>query len=209
MRRGSPTRDVATGTVALPAPMVTGSRSLESTLAARRSVREYQKASLNPGQLAQLLWAAQGFTSADGLRTTPSAGALYPLEVWVVAGAIDDVPPAIYRYDPRRHALGLVSSGDHRAALAAAALGQPCVATAAAVIVLAAVPVRTTAKYGKRGVRYVHMEVGHAAQNVCLEAVALDLGTVVVGAFDDSAVKKVMKLGPAESPVCLLPVGRP
>ena len=170
MRRESPTRDVTPKTLALPTPMLGGPRSLESTLAARRSVREYRKLSVTAGELGQLLWAAQGLTSAEGLRTAPSAGALYPLEVCVVAAAVDDVRLGIYRYDPRRHALGLVVSGDHRAALAAAALGQSSVATAAAVVVLAAVPTRTTVKYGTRGLRYVHMEVGHAAQNVCLEA---------------------------------------
>jgi SagB-type dehydrogenase family enzyme len=209
VKRESLVHDRTTEMIALPTPTIGGGRSLDWTLAARRSVREYRHAALAPRELGQLLWAAQGFTSGDGLRAAPSAGALYPLEVYAVIGAVDDIPGGIYRYAARRHTIAPVVSGDHRAALAAAALGQECVAEAAAVIALAAVPARTTQKYGARGLRYVHMEVGHASQNICLQAVALDLGCVVVGAFDDATVKKVLRLGANEEPMCLLPVGRP
>ncbi len=192
----------------LPQPRRSGPWSVEGALAERRSVREYTGEVLTRAELAQLLWAAQGVTGAEGLRTAPSAGALYPLEVYVAVGAVEDLASGIYRYEPGRHALALVAVGDRRAELAAAALGQECVRDGAAVLALAAVYRRTTAKYGERGIRYAHMEVGHATQNVCLQAVALGLGTVVVGAFEDRDVKKVMGMGNHEEPLCLMPVGR-
>jgi SagB-type dehydrogenase family enzyme len=184
-------------------------RALESVLQVRRSVREYSRKPLTRDELAQLLWAAQGVTGPEGLRTAPSAGALYPLEVDVVIGDVDGLPSAIYRYKPDRHELVLTREGDRRRELRTAALGQDCVEAAAAVIALAGVYERTTEKYGERGIRYVHMEVGHAAQNVCLQAAALGLGTVVVGAFEDSPVKRVLGLARDEEPLSLIPVGRP
>ncbi len=192
----------------LPQPRRSGPWSVEGALAERRSVREYTGDVLTRAELGQLLWAAQGITGREGLRTAPSAGALYPLEVYVAVGAVEDLPSGIYRYEPDRHALALVAGGDRRAELTAAALGQECVQDGAVVMALAAVYRRTTAKYGERGIRYAHMEVGHAAQNVCLQAVALGLGTVVVGAFEDRDVKKVMNMGAREEPLCLMPVGR-
>jgi SagB-type dehydrogenase family enzyme len=194
--------------VKLPRLTGAGERSLESVLQERRSVREYARAPLGRGELARLLWAAQGMTGPSGLRTAPSAGALYPLEVDVVAGDVDGLPSGVYRYRPDPHELVLVKAGDRRGELAAAALGQECVAAGAAVIALAAVYERTTGKYGERGIRYVHMEVGHAAQNVWLQATALGLGTVVVGAFDDVPVKRALGLALEEEPLCLMPVGR-
>jgi len=124
-----------------------------------------------------------------------------------VIGDVDGLPSAIYRYNPDRHELVLTREGDRRRELGAAALGQDCVEAGAAVIALAAVYERTTGKYGERGIRYVHMEVGHAAQNVCLEAAALGLGAVVVGAFEDAAVKRVLGLARDEEPLALIPVG--
>jgi SagB-type dehydrogenase family enzyme len=192
----------------LPPPGADGKWSLESALRRRRSVRDYARGPLTRAELGQLLWAAQGITGPDGLRAAPSAGALYPLEIYVAAGEVSELPDGIYRYRAARHELESCAAGDIRAELAAAALGQECVAGAAAVIGFAAVYSRATAKYGKRGIQYAHMEVGHAAQNVYLQAAALDLGTVVVGAFEDSRVKRVMKMAAEEEPVCLMPVGR-
>ena len=194
--------------VELPRPTLSSEQSLESALKERRSVREYSHRPLTRSELAQLLWAAQGITGPDGLRTAPSAGALYPLEVSVVVGRVDGLPSGIYRYKAERHELVLVEEGDRRGELRAAALGQEYVEAGAAVIALAAVHARTTEKYGKRGIRYVHMEVGHAAQSVWLQATALGLGTVVVGAFDDAPVKRILGLARDEEPLCLMPVGR-
>jgi len=188
---------------------LSGERSLESVLQTRRSVREYARKPLTRDELAQLLWAAQGVTGPGSLRTAPSAGALYPLEVDVVIGDVDGLPSAIYRYRPDRHELVLTRGGDRRRELRAAALGQDCVEAGAAVIALAGVYARTSEKYGERGIRYVHMEVGHAAQNVCLQATAFGLGTVVVGAFEDGPVKRVLGLASDEEPLSLIPVGHP
>lgn len=194
--------------ITLPGPALTGERSIEDALRRRRSVREYGSEPLGCAQLAQLLWAAQGSTGPEGLRTAPSAGALYPLEVYVVVGRVEGVPAGVYRYSPGSRELLPLAGGDARAQLGTAALDQPSVREGAAVIVLAAVYGRTMAKYGERGRRYVHMEAGHVAQNVCLQAAALDLGTVVVGAFDDASVKRTVNMRTDEEPLCLLPVGR-
>ena len=195
-------------TVALPEPRVHSDVSVEETLRTRRSVRDYADAPLTLAEVGQLLWAAQGVTDPTGFRTAPSAGALYPLEVYLVAGSVDDLAPGVYRYRPHEHQLVRVSAGDRRAELSAAALGQSCVQEGAAVLVFAGVYERTAQKYGERGVRYVHMEVGHAAQNVYLQAVALDLGTVVVGAFHDEDVQAALGMAEDERPLCIMPVGR-
>ncbi len=192
--------------VALPSPRLDGDMPLERALAERRSVREFAHGALTLPQVAQLLWAAQGAT-AGGRRTAPSAGALYPLEVYLVAGEVRDLAPGVYRYLPAKHALKQLATGDARRPLCAAALAQECVAAGAAVVVFAAVEQRTTRKYGSRGVRYVHIEAGHAAQNLALQATALGLGSVTVGAFDDAAVARLLKLPGGEVPLYLLPVG--
>jgi SagB-type dehydrogenase family enzyme len=195
--------------IRLPEPRRQSNVSVESALQNRRSVREYRDEPLTLAEVSQLLWAAQGITGPEDRRTAPSAGALYPLEVYLVAGRVNDLASGIYRYQPRRHELVRIVEGDKRIRLAAAALDQDCVRHGAATIVVAAVYERVTKKYGKRGVMYVHMEAGHAAQNVFLQAVALNLGTVVVGAFEDDPVKKLLTLPVEEQPLYLLPVGRP
>jgi SagB-type dehydrogenase family enzyme len=193
--------------VALPSPRLDCGFAVERALAERRSVREFGSRALALGELAQLLWAAQGITRRDGLRTAPSAGALYPLELYVVAGDVRDLAPGAYQYLPGRHALQQLAAGDVRGQLCAAAFVQECVAAGAAVVVFTAVERRTTRKYGERGVRYVHIEVGHAAQNLALAAAALGLGSVTVGAFDDAAVARLLNLPKGEAPLYLMPVG--
>ena len=190
--------------MALPAPRLKGTLSLEEALAGRRSVREFADMPLTPAELGQLLWAAQGLTDPAGLRTAPSAGALYPLQVYAVTRE------AAYRYEPQGHRLSLHLAGDARPRLYAAALRQAPVLKAPAVIVIAAVYARTAAKYGEeRSPRYVHLEAGHAAQNVLLQAVALNLGAVPIGAFEDDKVKQALGLPPDQQPVYLIPVGHP
>ncbi len=192
----------------LPAPERTGKVSLEETLAARRSIREYTRAPLTLAHVAQLLWAAQGITDREGGRTAPSAGALYPLEILLVAGQVEGLEAGVYRYSPERHELVPIAAGDRRAELAAAAVDQQWMARAPAMIAIAAVYERTTKKYGERGRRYVAMEVGHAVENIYLEATALGLGTCMVGAFEDAKVKKILGLAASEVPLGLMPVGR-
>ncbi len=192
----------------LPAPRTDSAISIEKALRERRSVREFKRKPLTFDELSQLLWAAQGISGPAGLRTAPSAGALYPLEVYAVVGRVEGLAAGVYKYNPRGHELVRTLEGDKRTGLSEAALSQTSVREAAAVFVFAAVYERTTAKYGSRGLRYVHMEAGHAGQNVCLQAVALNLGAVVTGAFDDEKVKKIVRMTAKEEPLYLIPVGR-
>lgn len=195
--------------VALPEPSLTGEVPVERALAARRSVRSFASEPLPLSSSSQLLWAAQGITHPAGLRTAPSAGALYPLELYLVAGRVSELKPGVYRYDPDRRLLVLVREGDRRAQIARAARGQDWIGEAPAILVIAAIYQRTERKYGDRAARYVHMEVGHAAQNVYLQAEALGLGTTMVGAFDDEALARELDLPAHEKPLALLPVGQP
>lgn len=195
-------------TIKLPEPVQGSNTSIEEALLKRRSIRSYKDSSLTLAEVSQLLWAAQGITSPRGLRTAPSAGAIYPLEVYVVAGDVDDLPDGVYRYNPYKHELVRVAEGDKRTELCNAALGQTSVRNAAAVIVFSAAYERTTIKYGDRGIQYVYMETGHAAQNVFLQTVPLNLGTVVIGAFYGDKVKKVLKMSDREQPLYIMPVGR-
>ena len=190
--------------ISLPKPNLRGEMSLEEAIARRRSVREFASSPLSVGQIGQLLWAAEGITGgASYFRAHPSAGALHPLEVSVV------IPDGIFHYLTQGHRLSLVRQGDHRVALARAAYEQLFVADAGCVIVIAAVYGRTTGKYGERGrMRYVHMDAAHAAQNVLLQAVAMGLGAVPVGAFDDEAVRAVLGAPASEVPLYLIPVGK-
>jgi SagB-type dehydrogenase family enzyme len=208
MGQASRTENETSAMIKLPEPKIDGKMSVEAALLARRSVREYKNEPLSLEEISQLLWAAQGITGRRMFRTAPSAGALYPLEVYVVAGNVTGLPAGIYKYRMQNHEMVRVGEGDKRSELTSAALGQSCIRSASAVIVFSAVYARTTGKYGERGVRYVHMEVGHAAQNVGLQAVALNLGTVMIGAFLDRDVKRVVQMPEGEEPLYLLPVGR-
>ncbi len=194
--------------VPLPEPQYDSDVSLEQTLLERRSVRDYTGEALTLDDVSQLLWAAQGITDPRGLRTAPSAGGTYPLETYLVVADVANLTPGVYRYDPVQHSLMKVLDGDIMAELATAALGQNFVKEGAANIVFTAVYERTTRTYGDRGIRYVHMEVGHAAQNVYLQAVALNLGTVVIGAFHDDQVKGILGLPEEEQPLYVMPIGR-
>jgi SagB-type dehydrogenase family enzyme len=196
-------------TVQLPAPRHDGKVSLEKTLLLRRSVRRWKDDVLSLEDISQLLWAAQGVTGDRGLRTAPSAGALYPLEIYLVAGRVDRLSAGIYHCRMLHNEMSEVTIGDLRANLCQAALAQTAVATAPAVVAISAIVQRTTAKYGQRGIRYADMEAGHAAQNISLQAVALDLASVVIGAFRDRDVHRLLQLAPDETPLYLIPVGRP
>lgn len=189
---------------ALPPADPQGSAPLEKTIAARRSVREFEAEPLTERQLSQLLWAAQGVTGDDGLRSAPSAGALYPLEIYVATVG------GLFHYGPERHELTAVRAGDPRPAMCRAALRQEAVREAPAVFVIAAVHARMDKKYGKTwSRRYVAMEVGHAAQNLLLQAVALGLGGVPVAAFHEDRVRAALALPKNEDPLYLVPVGTP
>lgn len=205
---GTPSASAAGEIVTLPAPRLDSDFSLEKAILERRSVRSFEKGALTQAELSQLLWAAQGVTDPSGKRTAPSAGALYPLELYVVVGDVEGVPDGIYKYKPDSHTLVKTLDGDHRKSLSQAALGQPSVLEGAVDIVITAVYERVTGKYGEVGVRFVHLEAGHAAENVCLQVVALNLGTVTVGSFNDANVQKVLGAAAEEKPLYILPVGR-
>lgn len=194
--------------VQLEPPRHRSDTSVEEALIERRSVREYTGEALTLGEVSQLLWAAQGTTDRKGFRTAPSAGALYPLEVYVVVGDVTGLSPGVYRYVPDEHEILRVGSEDRRVELAAASLDQEWVKEAAVDLVFTAVPERTTSKYGDRGVRYVHMEAGHAAQNVYLQAETLGLGITVIGAFDDARVHEIVAASAEEQPLYVISVGR-
>jgi len=184
------------------------SATLEELLRQRRSVREYGVGPLTREEVLSMLWAGQGITRPPHYRTAPSAGALYPLELYVVVGNVEGIKAGVYKYDPVANDIRLVKAGDMRRELAMAALAQPWVEQAAVDIIVAAVYRRTKAKYGERGERYVHIEVGHCAQNICLQATALGLGLVTVGAFDDARVASIVGLARDEAPLYIIPVGR-
>ena len=193
-----------------PGPVHVGDMSLEEAINERRSIRSFRNEPLSLDDLAQLLWAAQGVSDESrGLRTAPSAGATYPLETFVVVGDVTGLDPAVYRYHPDTHRLLLSTAGDVRDELANAALAQQFIADAPVTVVFAGIYARTAQRYGDRAERYVHMEAGHAAQNLALQATALGLGTVPVGAFRDERVTGVLGLTAEEVPLYLLPIGHP
>jgi len=195
------------GTYILPAPQTHGTISIEEALQARRSRRHFQDRPLTQQQLSQILWAAYGITSPHGLRTTPSAGALFPLEIYVVVGNVTGIEPGVYRYSAHEHIIVQVAYGDVRYALAQAAVGQSSVRYAPAIIAYSAVFERMLPRYGERGIMYTHMEVGHSAQNVYLQAAAMGLGTVAVGAFIEEYISEVLILPDNETPLYLMPFG--
>lgn len=194
----------------LDSPRLEGPRSLEASLAGRRSVRSFQSTALTLQQVSQLLWAAQGVTDPErGLRAAPSAGALYPLEIDLIVFGTEGLEDGMYRYIAGQHQLRLRQRGDLRPALQSASLGQGALNEAPVVLVLWGVPSRTAARYGGRASRYVYLEAGHAAQNALLQAEALGLAGVPIGAFDDAALHRALGASPGEEPLYLLPFGRP
>jgi SagB-type dehydrogenase family enzyme len=180
--------------------------TVEHALLHRRSVRTFADESLTISQVGQLLWAAQGWTRGPIGRTAPSAGATYPMELYLVAGKVTGLKPGVYHYLPDGHSVESARRGDLRAELAGVALGQTSVSTAPAVLVLAADYSRTAKRYRERAPRYVHMEAGHIGENIHLQCEGLGLGTVMIGAFDDAGVKKL--LGISQEPLYIMPVGR-
>ncbi len=190
------------GEIELPPPRLKSEVSLEEVLSARRSVREFDPRPLEWDEISQLLWAAQG-ESDTGRRTAPSAGALYPLEIYLA------LPEGYYHYQPQGHRLAQLGSDDLREALWSAGLRQEAVRQAPAVFIITAIVERTAGKYGERAERYVQLEAGHAAQNLLLQAVALDLGAAPIGAFDDERVLDFLDLPSEYTPLYLIPVGAP
>jgi len=190
--------------IELPKPRKKGATSIEEALNQRRSVRDYKKGPLSLEQVSQLLWAASGRNLHR--RTAPSAGATYPLEIYLAVGQVGGLEPGLYHYSISSHSLERAKNQDIRNRLSQAALGQRMIERAPITILITADYGRTTGYYGQRGIRYVHMEVGHVGQNISLQANALSLGTVMIGAFEDEQVKDV--LGIEEEPLYIIPIGK-
>ena len=185
----------------LPEPRTEGETSFEEALLRRTAVRDFRPDALTLGQLGQLLWAAQG--EIGGGRNAPSAGALYPLEIYV---AHED---GVYHYRPQGHEVAAISGGDIREPLAEAALDQRAFHTAPSVMLIAGVEERTAAKYGSRAEQYVLIEVGHAGQNVLVQAAVIGVGAVPTGAFRDDEVAELFDLPDDTEPLYLIPIGLP
>jgi len=179
-----------------------GTAQLEQVIAVRRSHRDFSDESLTPEQIGQLAWSAQGQAPKGRYRTVPSAGATYSLELFLVSDM------GLFHYILSKHAIEKLTDQDLRSALASAAWSQGFIADAPLTLVFTAEFERTTGRYGQRGIRYVYMEAGHAAQNIHLQAEALGLGSVAVGAFDDAAVSKVLGLPNHLKPIYMVTVGR-
>jgi len=192
------------GEVTLPLPQTKGKMSLEEALSLRRSIRKFTAERLTIAEVGQLMWAAQGITDkARGFRTAPSAGATYPLEVYLV------MPDGFFHYVPTTHRLERLGNEDLRLALGGVSSTQDYVRDAPLDIVLTGIVARTAGKYGDRAARYMHFEAGHAAQNVLLQATALGLGAVVVGGVADESIQKILALPADEVPLYIVPVGHP
>ena len=187
--------------IELPQPSAAGTVSLEEAIGQRRSQRNFRADPLPIGTIGQLLWAGQGVTSLDGKRAAPSAGALYPLELYVVTAT------EVMHYLPQGHRVETRATPDLRPALKAAAFGQPHVGAAPAIIVVAAVPDRTRRKYGARAEAFVDLEAGHAAQNMLLQATVRGLAAVPVGSLDSSRAAEALALPPGQTVRYFIPAG--
>lgn len=195
--------------ILLPKPSKDGEISVERAIASRRSIRRFRSGSIELRQLSQLLWAAQGITDPRGFRAAPSAGALYPLEIFIVIGEVEELEEGIYHYDVEELALELRREGDLRHEIAIAASNQTWIKDAPAIVIICAIYERTTQKYGSRGERYVHMEAGHVGENIYLQAGSLGLACTVVGAFLDDEVRRILDVSEEIRPLYLIPIGKP
>jgi SagB-type dehydrogenase family enzyme len=205
--------------IKLPPPHLTSKVSLEETIAKRRSVRRYRAEPLALSQLSQILWSAQGITGRRMFRAAPSAGATYPLEIFVFVGrqgvivsetkqAPEELQAGIYHYEVDSHSLSLHKSGELRLDLARAALDEEFIMEAPVDIVICAIYYRTGYRYGRRGERYVHIEVGHVGENIHLQAMALGLATAEVGAFHDEEVREILGVEEQIKPLYIMPLGK-
>lgn len=194
--------------IKLPDPKMKGKMSVEEAIKERRSERTFTDTPLTLKQLSQILWASQGITEGEK-RAAPSAGATYPIDLYIVVGegGVEGIGAGLYHYIPREHRIERILEGDLRSRLAKASLFQMFIADAPISIVITGDYERTTARYGERGTRYVHMEAGHVSQNIYLQVEALGLGTVAVGAFHDDRVSEALNLPEKHEPLYLMPIG--
>jgi len=196
--------------IKLPSPQLEGKMSVEEALAKRRSRRVFEDYSLTMEQISQLLWSAQGITEKRiGFRTAPSAGATYPLDIYLVVGKdkVENLKAGVYHYNLHHHSLTIILEGDKRRELARACLRQRFIEDAPVSLIITAEFSRITNRYGKKGIYYAHMEAGHVGQNVYLQAESLGLGTVVIGAFYEEDVSQALNLPDQHIPLYVMPVG--
>ncbi len=194
--------------IKLPPPSFKGELSVEEAIKKRRSQRSFLDHSLSLSQVSQILWAAQGITEEGGFkRAAPSAGAMYPLEIYLVVRNVEELEKGVYHYHPQDHGVSFVLKGNYQDTLAKACLSQSFVAASPLSIVIAAEHERTSIKYGERGIRYVLMDVGHVGGNISLQAVALGMASCPVGAFIDEEVSRVLELPRSLEPLYVLSVG--
>ncbi|NIO45089.1 MAG: SagB/ThcOx family dehydrogenase [Candidatus Aenigmarchaeota archaeon] len=205
-----PTESYVTETeIKLPEPSLEGEMSVEETLLKRRSIRDFLNKPIPLDDLSQILWAAQGITSEWGGRTAPSAGALYPLEIYIQVRKVEKLKEGVYHYNPKSHSLDLIKEGDFSSQLTQAGLSQKWIKDASLNIIITADFSRTTRKYGERGIRYVYMEAGHCGQNIYLQTTVLVLGCVTVGAFNNEDVKNLLSIPKNHEPIYIIPIGVP
>jgi len=206
---GKPIQIQKYNAIILPDPRYDSKVSLEKALHKRRSIRNYSDDSLSISDISQILWAGQGITKKiGGLRTAPSAGALYPIELYIAVGKVKGLSQGLYKYNPQQHSIIKVLEGDKRVELSNAALKQNCIRRGAVNIIIVGVYKRTAFKYGKRAEQYVLMECGAVSQNIYLQSYALGLGTVLVGAFNDDSLKSILKIPEDEYPLGIMPIGK-
>jgi len=207
---GVPGIKIGDASIPLPKPSLNGRVSVEKAINGRRTIRDFTDRSLLLTHLSQLLWAGQGITDLkEKKRAAPSAGALYPLDIYVIVGekGVEGMEPGVYHYLPDGHSISPISKGDCRKEIASASLWQTWMAKAPVLFVITAEYKRIMGKYGERGIRYALIEVGHVAQSLFLQAEALGLGTGIVGAFHDEEVSKAISILPQHEPLLIMPVG--
>jgi len=199
--------------IELPEPDKKGNISVEEAIFNRKSIRNYKDTPVKLKELSQVLWAAAGKTVDDitgATRAYPSAGGIYPLNIYIVVFNVEGLQKGIYKYLWQEHQIKLLNKGNFRSSLTDAALGQSAVGNASVSLIITANYSRTGSRYGMRGVkRYVHMDAGHVAENIYLQLEALGLATVAIGAFDDKAVKGVLDINREETPLYIMPIGKP
>lgn len=204
------TRETGQASITLPRPSLDGKISVEKAIQQRRTIRSFREDRLSLSQLSQLLWAAQGITDPrEAKKAAPSGGALYPLDIYLVAGkgGVEGVEEGVYHSVPENHSISLMTQGDRRKETALASLWQTWMSRAPVLFIITAEYRRITGKYGDRGIRYALIEAGHAGQNLFLQTEAPGLGAGIVGAFQDAEVSRIAGLPPHHEPLLIIPVG--
>jgi len=209
-----PVKIAIAGAISLPKPLYKGTVSVEEALKARRTTRSFSSRPLKLKQLSQILWGAYGVTArkyGSLLKTAPSAGALYPLDIYCVVGkgSVDNLAPGVYHFNPEDHSASLLREGDQRAEVARHSLHQVWMARAPLMLIVTGEYERSTTKYGPRGVTYTHIEAGCVGQNIFLQAEAMGLKVGIVGAFNNSKITAITGLPSSHEPMLIMPVGFP